>query len=79
MKPLNDSNQSKRMLRWFRYGSVIGFFLAIIRLLTIGGGASLSSTDGDRLVLNALSSAMIIILAGVAGGLLAMFANWMKR
>lgn len=79
MKPLNDSNQSRRMLRWFRYGSIIGFLLALVRLLTLDGGASLSWTDRDGLILNAISSAMIILLAGVAGGLLAMFANWKKR
>jgi hypothetical protein len=79
MKPLNDSNQSKRMLRWFKYGSAIGFLLALAKLLMLDGGASLSWTDVDGLVLNAISFAMIILLAGAAGGLMAMFANWMKR
>lgn len=79
MKPLNDSSQSKRMLRWLRYGSVIGFLLALVRLLMRDAGASLSWTDSDGLVLNAISFAIIILLAGVAGGLMAMFANWMKR
>ena len=79
MKPLNDSDQSRRMLRWFRYGSIIGFLLALVRLLMLDGGVSLSWADSDGLVLNAISSAMIILLAGVAGGLMAMFANWMKR
>ena len=79
MKPLNDSNQSKRMLRWFRYGSAIGFLLALTKLLMLDGGTSLSWADVDGLVLNAISFAMIILLAGAAGGLMAMFANWMKR
>jgi hypothetical protein len=79
MKPLNDGNQSRRMLRWFRYGSAIGFLLALVRLVTIGGGASYSWTDSEGLVLNAISFAMIILLVGVAGGIMAMFANWMKR
>ena len=79
MKPFNDSDQSRRMLRWFRYGSVIGFLLAFVRLLVIDDGASYPWADGDSLFLNAVSFAVIILLAGVAGGLMAMIANWKKR
>lgn len=79
MKPFNDSDQSRRMLRWFRYGSVIGFLLAVVRLLVIDDGASYSWTDSDSLFLDAVSFAVIILLAGVAGGLMAMIANWKKR
>jgi hypothetical protein len=79
MKPLNDSNQSRRMSRWFRYGSIIGFVLAVLRTLVFDDAASFSWADTDGLALNAISFALIILLGGVAGGLMAMIANWIKR
>ena len=79
MKPFRKSNRSRRMLRWFRNGSIIGFVLAFMRLLIPNGDAADQGVNGDVLVLNAISFASIILLAGVAGGLMAVIANWIKR
>jgi len=79
MKPLNDSEQSRRVLRWIKYGSVIGFVLAAIRLVLIDGGASVWWADSEGLSAIAFNFALFIFLAGAAGGLMAMIANWKKR
>ena len=76
MKPLNDTEQSRRILRWIMCGSVVGFILAMIRMMMLDGGASFSWTDVDALGVNAFNVALIIFLVGSAGGMLAMMWNW---
>ena len=78
MKPLNSSEQSRRILRWIRYGSVVGFVLAMIRMMVLDGGASFSWTDVDAFGVNAFNLTLIIFMVGSAGGMLAMIWNWMK-
>ena len=79
MKPLNDSEQSRRVLRWIKYGSVVGLALAAIRLIVIDSGATFWWADGEGLSVNAFNFALFIFLSGAAGGLMAMIANWKKR
>jgi hypothetical protein len=79
MKPLNNSQQSRRLLRWSKYGTAIGFVLALVEMMLWDGDASNSWIDNEGLVESAFTFAMIIILAGVVGGLTAMIANKVKR
>lgn len=79
MKPLNSSEQSRRILRWIRYGSGVGFVLGLARMIVLDDDTSFAWTDSDALGLNAFHFALIIFLAGSAGGMLAMVVNWTKR
>ncbi len=78
MKPLNQTEQARRVLRWIRYGALTGFILMVVRLIVFADGALFSWTDTDPGGLNATSFAFFVIAGGAAGGLLAMLINWQR-
>jgi hypothetical protein len=79
MKPLNKSEQSRRFMRWFRYGTLIGFGLALLDFMLNERAAVDTPADGDVLASRLIVFFLIIVLSGVAGGLMAIIASWVKR
>jgi len=79
MKPLNKSERSRRFMRWFRYGTLIGFVLALSDFLLNERAEVDVLADRDVLVSRLIAFSLIIVLSGVAGGLVAVIASWVKR
>jgi len=79
MKPLNRSKQSQRLMRWSRYGTLAGLAWVLIDLSLLGGGEADGLSDPDARTSRLLGFALVVILSGLAGGLLAMIANWFRR
>lgn len=78
MKPLNNTEQSKRVIKYIRCGSLTGFTIAVLVLFFDVDGTLFSWTDTNLDGLNATIFAFFVIAGVAAGGLFAMIISWRK-